>query len=858
MHSWNEAFVARPLMAMKTYVPSVGPAVVPRPRLTELLALSSSARLTLVSAPPGFGKTTLLAEWARSTTARGGRVAWLSLDPDDNDPATFWAYMMMALRAVAPGVGAAGAEWGTAGSAATNHAITMLLNELAGEHEDAWLVLDDYHLIDDPVVREGVSYLVEHLPPSTHVLLGTRRDPDLPLPRWRVRGELVEIRAADLRFTREEAADYLLSATGLHLTTAQVNALDDRAEGWIAALKLASLSLRGSDDAGTFIARFAGDDRYVVDYLMDEVLAHQPDDVREFLLVTSVLEGLSGGLCDAVTGLANGSAMLTALNRGDLFLVPLDSSGTWFRYHHLFADVLRARLLADRPAEVPVLHGLASRWYEESGLSDEAIRHALAARDFGRATRLIEVAVPEARRQRRDATLIRWLESLPKDAIRRSPVLTVFHGWSLMSSGDLDEVESHLDHAAGLLAAVPHGTPSPWPDTDALRSLPATIAIYRASLAQARGDLSGVVAHARDALDLAAPRDHLAQGGAAGFLALAAWSEGDIVLAIETFTHAVASLHRAGNLVDELSSTALLAEMWTVAGRPSKARELCRRALSVAEALGMPAARATADLHVQLAELDVDAGDPASAEGHLLAAEPLAADEPASESHHHWFTAAARLAAAGGDHPRALALLDEAEEHYQPGYYPNVRPIGAMRARVWIACGDLEKAVDWVHESRVSVSDEASYLREYEHLTLARLLLEQPSSGSYDEVVQLLSRLQAAAERSKREGSLADIRLLLALAETGATTGAHAEPAPMTGLLTGRELEVLRLLDSELTAPQIARRLFVSHNTLRTHTKHIFTKLEVTTRRAAVARGRERGLIPASTPGAHPADHIEG
>jgi len=853
--------VARPLMAMKTYVPNAGPGLVSRPRLMERMSLGSSARLTLVLAPPGFGKTTLLAEWARVATSATGRVAWLSLDPEDNDRATFWAYVVMALEAVSPRIRAAGGELGRAGRAATDHAIATLLNELAEEPEDVWLVLDDYHVIDDRDVRDDVTFLVEHLPPNMHVLLGARRDPDFPLPRWRVRGELVEIRAADLRFTREEAAAYLHSATGLELTTAQVNSLDDRAEGWIAALKLASLSLRGRDDAGTFIERFAGDDHYIVDYLMDEVLAHQPEDAREFLLLTSILERLTGGVCDAVTGRENGSQMLTTLDRADLFIVGLDHTSTWFRYHHLFADVLRARLLADRPADVPVLHGLASRWCEENGLSDEAIRHALAARDYERASHLIEVAVPEVRRYRRDATLIRWLESLPQDAIGRSPVLTVFHGWSRMSSGDVDEVESQLDHAADLLAAVPPGMPSPWPDTDALRSLPATIAIYRASLAQARGDLPAVAAHARDALELAAPRDHLTRGAASGFLALAAWSEGNIALAIETFTRAVASLHRAGNLVDELSSSALLAEMWTVAGRPSKARELCRRALSVSEALGVATARATADLHVQLAELDVDTGDQASAEEHLMAAMPLEAYEPSSESRYRWFTAAARLAATRGDHQRALALLDEADEYYRPGYYPNVRPIAAMRARVWIASGDLEKAADWAADSGVSGSDEVRYLREYEHLTLARLLLAQRSrqSDASGELTQLLSRLEEAAEREGRRGSLADIQSLLALTqgEGGGAEGQSGSALP-AGALTGRELQVLRLLDSELTAPQIARQLFVSHNTLRTHTKHIFTKLDVTTRRAAVARGRERGLISASAPAPHPVDHIEG
>lgn len=848
--------VARPLLATKTYVPDVGHGFVPRARLMDLVTRGSSVRLTLVSAPPGFGKTTLLAEWARAAQAATGRVAWVSLDQDDNDSVTFWAYVVKVLTALAPGIRVTSEELGAAGPAATKHALARVLNELADDPTDAWLVLDDYHVIDDPGVRDGVGYLVDHLPPNLHLLLGTRRDPDLPLPRWRVRGELVEVRAADLRFTREETAGYLASATGLELTASDVDALDERAEGWIAALKLASLSLHGLDDASSFIARFAGDDRYVVDYLMDEVLAHQPDDVHEFLLLTSVLEQLSSGLCDAVAGTTHGGQMLAALDRADLFVVPMDPSSSWFRYHHLFADVLRARLLADRPEVVPALHSRASAWCEDNGLQDDAIRYALAARDYDRAGRLVELAVPEVRRNRCDATLFRWLGSFPDDAIVRNPVLTVFHGWSLVSRGDLAEVEASLDRASALLEATPGGDGSSF--SEARRTLPATIAIYRASLAQARGDLAGVVRHAQVALRLAGPRDHLTRGAAGGFLALAAWSAGDVAQAIETFSRAVTSLRLAGNLVDELSSTALLAEMWAVAGRPSKAVELCRRALSSAQPLGMVAARATADLHVQLAELDLDADDWASAREHLLAAEGLAEYVPTSESRYRWFTAAARLAAVEGDHLRALQLLDEADTHYQPGFYPDVRPIAAMRARVWIATGDLEKAVDWAAESGVSVADEPSYLREYEHLTLVRLVLAQHPRGSAadDAAVGLLLRLEDAAERSKRNGSLSDIRSVLARTVTDRPGG----PATVSGAggLTGRELEVLRLLDTDLTAPQIARQLFVSHNTLRTHTKHIFTKLEVSTRRAAVARGRERGLIPENGPGRHPTPHIEG
>ncbi|MGB7962395.1 MAG: LuxR C-terminal-related transcriptional regulator [Propionicimonas sp.] len=903
--------MARQLIATKMFVPKLRRGLVARPRLLERLHLGSLARVTLVSAPPGFGKTTLLAEWVHSETVDAKRIAWLSLDPSDNDPASFWAYVVGALEAVVPHVSPTVQDLVAAGQVPTELVVTTLLNELAAAPaEEVWLVLDDFHLVVNREVRDGLTLLVEHLPPHVHVLLSTRADPDLPLSRWRVRGELVEIRAADLRFNRDETAEYLRAATGLELGLAEVATLGERTEGWIAALQLAALSLRGRDDTSGFIERFAGDDRYIVDYLMDEVLAHQPEDVRGFLLLTAFLDRLTGPLCDAVTGLDSGTRMLTSLERANLFVVPLDDQGQWFRYHHLFADVLRARLLAEQPEQVPVLHGRASQWFESVGLTDDAIRHALAAEDYDRASHLIEQAVPVARRNRRDTMLIRWLQALPDDAIRRSPVLSVVSGWMLLASGDLAAVESRLDDAESLLARVAPGSPQPWADTEELRTLPATIAVYRASLAQARGDAAGTAEHARHALDLAGPGDHLARGAASGFLGLAAWSDGDVSLALGTFSQAVASLHAAGNLVDELSGTALLADMWMVAGRPSKAREISQRALSVAEALGPAAARATADLHVELAELEVEAGDLEAAQRHLEAAASLAELVSTSESRYRWFVTAGRLASVRGDHERAVTLLSQAEERYVPGFYPNVRPLAAIKARLWVAHGDLVRASDWAAERGVAATDEVRYLGEFDHLTLVRLILAQHSSqpAALDEAVELLGRLRVAAESSGRAGSLLEIGMLRALAllaqgqraqaveilaraiaqapepdgyvrlfldegepirgllreaerqglavghpgrllaheaaTDGALPAAHQPPSQaLADALTERELQVLRLLDSELSGPEIARALFVSPNTLRTHTKHIFTKLDVTTRRAAVVRARDRGLL---------------
>ena len=904
--------MARPIIATKLYVPKPRRDLVARPRLLERLHRGGESRLTLLSAPAGFGKTTLLAEWLGGTPGEDRAVAWLSLDPSDNEPSSFWTYVVTALQTAVPGVGSGVLELIASSPLPTDLVLTTLLNELTAAPGEVWLVLDDYHLVDSHDVRDGMTFLVEHLPPHVHVVLSTRADPDLPLSRWRVRGELVEIRAADLRFTSDEAATYLNAATGLHLAAEDVEVLEERTEGWIAALQLAALSIKGRQDVSSFIARFAGNDRYIVDYLVEEVLAHQSEPVREFLLHTAVLARLTGPLCDALTGRDDGSHMLTTLQRANLFLVALDDQGQWCRYHHLFADVLRARLLAEQPDLAPLLHQRASRWYERNDLAEEAVRHALAARDFDRAAYLMELAVPAIRRNRQEAILIGWMKALPDETVRRSPVLSVFFGYMLMESGDLDAFEPRLDDAERALAAVPEGSAPPWAKTEELRTLPATIALYRASLAQARGDVAGTADHARRALDLAGVGDHLARGGAAGFLGLVSWAQGDVSSALETFTQAVASLHAAGNLVDELRSTVVLTDMWLAAGHPSTARRLYVRALQVSEAHGEPVLRATPDLHVGLSEIDYEVGDLESAKRHLERAAALGQGAAMTEGRYRWFVAMGRVADAEGDPQEAITLLDKAGQLYRPGFFPDVRPIAAMKARVWITHGNLSQATDWARERGVSTTDDAGYLSEFDHLTLVRLLIAQhrahPDPGAIDQVVRLLGRLHEASETSGRAGSLVEIRMMKALAQDaqghrpqalqtlGEAWAQAPEPdcyvrlfldegAPMVELLreaerqglagdharrllrlstsakadvpdpgqrtepssadrlSERELQVLRLLDSELSGPQIARELFVSHNTLRTHTKHIFTKLEVTTRRAAVRRAHERGLI---------------
>jgi LuxR family maltose regulon positive regulatory protein len=341
--------------------------------------------LTLVSAPAGFGKTTLLAEWLTVAAAGGRSVAWLSLDQRDNDPALFWTYLVAALNTGLPGGGAGGLSLLQPPQPPNEAGLVALLNDLDAISNDVVLVLDDYHVIDARDVQDAMAFLLEHLPPQVHLVIASRTDPPLPLARLRGRGELAEIRAADLRFTPSEAAEYLNEVMGLALTSADVAALEGRTEGWIAALQLAALSMQGREDTAAFIDGFAGDDRYIVDFLAEEVLQRQPEHVQHFLLQTSILDRLSGPLCDAVTGQDGGKAKLTALERGNLFLVPLDDRRRWYRYHQLFADVLHARLLDEQPDDVPELHRRASAWHEQNNEPSEAIRHALAAGDYERA-----------------------------------------------------------------------------------------------------------------------------------------------------------------------------------------------------------------------------------------------------------------------------------------------------------------------------------------------------------------------------------------------------------------------------------------------------------------------------------------
>ena len=520
--------------------------------------------------------------------------------------------------------------------------LTTLLNDLGAVAGDIVLVLDDYHVIDAREVQDGMAFLLDHLPPRLHLVIASRADPALPLARLRARGELVEIRAADLRFTPDEAAAYLNEVMGLQLTARDVAALEGRTEGWIAALQLAALSMQGRDDVAGFIAGFAGDDRYVVDYLVEEVLQRQPDRVQAFLLQTSILGRLSGPLCDAVTGQDGGKAMLEALDRGNLFLVPLDDRRRWYRYHHLFADVLQARLLDEQPDQVPDLHRRASAWYEQNGERSEAIGHALAAEDFERAADLVELAIPAMRRTRQEATVRGWLEALPDEVVRVRPVLSVGFAGALLSGGELEGVESRLRDAERWLDATT-GTDAGSAarpaemvvaDEEEFRRLPGTIELYRAALALARGELPGTVRHARRALELAPEDDHLCRAAASGLLGLASWTSGDLEAGHPAYAECMAGLRRAGHIADTFGCAIALADIRLAQGRLGEAMRTYEQALQRRIRAGRAGSAGNGG-HVRGDERDppraqrpacrhaAAAAEPGAGRAHRVAAEPV-------------------------------------------------------------------------------------------------------------------------------------------------------------------------------------------------------------------------------------------
>ncbi len=863
------------VLQTKLYVPPLRSSLVPRPRLIARLDAGLDGRLTLISASAGYGKTTLVTEWLQ---AGEHRVAWLSLDENDNDPRRFLAYVLAALRQVQEEIGrAAEAMLQSPQSLPGEVILTALVNELAAVPQPFILILDDYHIIDAPPIHQQLSFLLDHQPPPMHLVVITREDPfGLPLARLRARGQMVEIRQEDLRFSLEECADFLSQVMGLNLSPPDIAALERRTEGWIAGLQLAALSMQGRDNLPGFIEAFTGSSHYVLDYLIEEVFARQPAEVQDFLLKTSILDRFTAGSCDAVMRQKHSREMLQTLDRSNLFIVPLDQSRTWYRYHHLFAELLRQRLRSTDAAAENELHRLASHWFAAEKLIPEAIQHALAAKDWNLAAELIEKYSVTMLRSGELVTLLGWLKSLPDEVVYTRPPLCRDYGWVLTLTGQLDAAVPYLDCAERALQG----------DDEHLGQ----VMVAQAYLARTRGDYPRAVALSKQALEFVAEDDVLHRGLVTFTLGFALFNAGHLEEAEPALLEACEAARASGNDYARQTALGLLGAIQKNQGRLRRAAEFCRQALQ--EAHGSPTA---AQVQVFLASVlyewnELDA-----------ASEQLAQAFKASQSignlaiRPEIYRIMAHIHQARGDSASAVGALNDFNQLIQNLDSPPARAmVAALHADIALAQGDISSATHWANQVTKGVDFAALGLQH--GLTQARLLLAQGKqaeaakmlAGLHDSVAQMglvavmidVRALQALAaetpaeaihflqsalkmaqpegfirtfvdkgepmrfllERLKSEGGELKEYALTILSAFG-EAGKASISQPLIEPMSERELEILRLLADGLSNREIAEKLVISVGTTKSHVHHILEKMGADSRTQAVAKARELGLL---------------
>jgi len=913
------------LLATKLYVPQPRSSVVPRQRLIDQVAVGLRGKLTLISAPPGFGKTTLVSDWRASPQGQAWLLAWVSLDPSDVDFLRFWSYVCTALDSL---LGAPASDVGI-------RALTLLrspqpppietimqplLNALAGLQRDAALVLDDYHVVDSPTIHHALVFLLDHLPPWLHLIIITRADPPLPLSRLRARGDLMEIRAADLRFTHAEAATFLNTAVGVPLPPGSVDALDQRTEGWITGLQFAAIALRGRADAGNFVEHFAGSHRFVMDYLLEEVLARQPAHLHMFLLQTAILDRMCGALCDAVLGIEGGEfnprtatagaysqLILEEVDRANLFLIALDDERHWFRYHHLFADVLRQRLHSGATLDaVQTLHTRASSWFETEGLIEEAVHHALAAQDWERAARLIPQHAVSVALQGRMRTVLGWFAALPNSFVCARPELCLAHAFILLGANQLTAAEARLQDAERAQATSA---------TVEERIIQGEIAVGRANIARSRGDLARCVVLGQQALDCLGAENP----GAMLHVAHTFMVTGDVTPEIEQGVAAtLAPLVTTGNASAQVRSITLRAHLQVLQGRLTSAAATYR---SAAVEVGgperlrlLPSALAYfagwGDIQRQWNNLQ--AAHQTLEYGRELIHGALTTDADAVTL---CSIALARVQVAQGDAEEARAALDGLVDLAQQRAFAAhlIARINAARAELALRRNDLPAAVRWA--TTIGIGSDLPFLLEPEHLTLVRVRIAQARSDPVHrplllyEARTLLDRLLPVADAAGRNGSVIEILVLRALvldaasdqhearvtleralrlaapegyvrvfvdegprmmallaqvARAGSPRGGFNPDEParayaaalLAGVapavppsthpgetLSAREIEVLRLMAAGHSNRDIARILVIAVSTVKTHTNNILGKLGVSSRTQAIARFHELKLL---------------
>src|SRR5215217_7002 len=893
---------ADPLASTKLRPSQPRPKLVARPRLVESLTREPGRRLTLLSAPAGFGKTTLLNKWVKDSVGGESCVAWLSLDEGDNDPTRFLSYLVAAIRrTVEEGFGEGVLAALRSPQPPRLEALTAaLINEFADLPGEVSLILDDYHLIDSEAVHGIVSFLLERLPPDMHLVISGRTDPPLQISRLRARGQMAELGAAELAFTEIEAGAFLRGVMGLELSEQDIATLEERTEGWIAGLQLAGLSMRGRKDPSGFVESFSGSHRDVLDFLAEEVLGRQPPHVREFLLATSILDDLTGPLCDDLTGHSDGQTMLERLERENLFLFALDDERRWYRYHNLFADFLRGRLRRESPGRMGELHLRASGWYEGNGLVAEAIEHALSAPDHDLAAQLIEEGVEGAVERGEGTTALRWLEALPTETKHLRSRLFVEHAVALVITGRPDDAEPLLKEAER--AAETTGEEGRF-----LLGFASAVRSWRARL---RGDAPEAVELARRALSLLPKGEAPHRNYATVRLGDALRAVGDLAAAGEAYAEAAEIGQSAGHIYGRLAGMVMHARVRAEQGRLREADEAFRRTLRLLTEEGFELSPAAGVVHIGMADLRYERGDLDGAERELKRGVELA-ERTGDVSTLVWaYVTLSRTRRARGDEGSALEMAHKAERVARDsGADLQIAIAAAWLVRLRMARGDFADACALEQERSATVDGAAAAARMVDQVTSARLLYAQGSphealrllegpheaaeaNGRTRDLIEILSlralALWASNEKERAVGTLAEALVLaapegyvrtfvdegplmvtllseaLAARQKGRTdslrrvpahyfgklmavldqnaTGATPSAAGLSEPLSRRELEVLQIIASGKSNRQISSELFVSVGTVKTHINNLYRKLDAHSRTQALARARELKL----------------